>query len=261
MLHIAVSGQESPVNVDCTTPYPSDIPKSESIVSMGVINSRAIDLKVPEYPKAALAIKVQGDVVVRILVDPRGCVTETDVISGHQLLAGSSLAAAAESVFQPVIVGGNPVFVHGIIVYKYLTTNMNWLELGFYSNDIDKMLEFLPVEIAQRYALYEQKLAGIEEGKLLTQIRSAVIEHGAADAKSIWLFRVGEHLREIERPTGDRSSMKYVHERNRELLRTAPEGINSQLLKALRSLFEPRSFDELREVVREIKIKMYFLGN
>src|SRR5690606_34191226 len=244
----------------CTIPFPSNNTKRGPIVSLGVVNSRAIHLSVPKYPAAALAVDVRGNVTVLVLIDPRGCVAEAKVVSGHQLLAAGSVAAAKESIFEPATVSANPVFAHGVIIYKYVTVEMNWLELGFNSDDIDKMLEFLPIEIAERYALYEQKQAGIDEGKLLTQIRSAVLEHGAADAKSIWLFKAGELMREIERSSG-RSSLRKIRERIRGLINSAPETIDPRLLDALRPLAETASNDELHEIVREIKIKMYFLGN
>ena len=260
LLTFAAIGQETDAKIDCTIPFPSNNTKRGPIVSLGVVNSRAIHLSVPKYPAAALAVDVRGNVTVLVLIDPRGCVAEAKVVSGHQLLAAGSVAAAKESIFEPATVSANPVFAHGVIVYKYVTDEMNWLELGFNSDDIDKMLEFLPIEIAQRYALYEQKLAGIDESELLTQIRSAVLEHGAADAKNIWLFKAGEHIREIERSPG-LSSLKTIGESIRGLINSAPETIDPKLLDALRPLVETASNDELPEIVRELKIKMYFLGN
>ena len=50
---------------------------------------------------AAMAVDVRGNVTVLVLIDPRGWVAEAKVVSGPQLLAAGSVAAAKESLFEP----------------------------------------------------------------------------------------------------------------------------------------------------------------
>jgi len=55
----------------------------------------------PAYPPAARAVRAEGKVRVKILVDRRGTVKETCVIEGHPLLRAAAVQAARETRFKP----------------------------------------------------------------------------------------------------------------------------------------------------------------
>ena len=55
----------------------------------------------PVYPPAARAVRAEGKVRVKILVDRRGRVRETCVLEGHPLLRAAAVQAAREFRFKP----------------------------------------------------------------------------------------------------------------------------------------------------------------
>ncbi len=60
----------------------------------------AIKKVTPEYPVAANFAKIEGEVIVRILVDRKGNVVEACVMEGHPLLRNASIQAAKEWKFK-----------------------------------------------------------------------------------------------------------------------------------------------------------------
>ena len=63
----------------------------------------------PAYPAALQSAGVGGDVVVRILINPAGIVTSTELVTGvHPDLDAAALNAAAQLVFEPGEVDGEP---------------------------------------------------------------------------------------------------------------------------------------------------------
>jgi TonB family protein len=63
----------------------------------------------PDYPASALPDKLQGQVVVRVVVDEDGDVESTEVISGNPVLAQAAVDAAKQWKFKPFIRNGKPV--------------------------------------------------------------------------------------------------------------------------------------------------------
>lgn len=84
-----------------------------------MINGKAICLPKPKYPATAHAIGVSGEVQVQVLIDENGNVVEAKALTGHPFLKMASEKAAKAARFEPISIGGNPVKVTGIIVYKF----------------------------------------------------------------------------------------------------------------------------------------------
>jgi TonB family protein len=63
----------------------------------------------PEYPPAAAPDKLQGQVIVRIVVDETGDVDSSEVISGNPVLAAAAVDAVKQWKFKPFIKNGQPV--------------------------------------------------------------------------------------------------------------------------------------------------------
>jgi TonB family protein len=74
---------------------------------------------VPDYPKDAKRKGIQGTVVLFLAVDERGHVSETEVISGHPLLAASAVEAAKRLRFRPYYLNGEAVECQGQVSYLF----------------------------------------------------------------------------------------------------------------------------------------------
>ena len=57
--------------------------------------------------------------MVYVLIDQFGEVEDAQIMDGHRLLNKSVLRAAHQTRFVPYILGGEPVKVHGILIYKF----------------------------------------------------------------------------------------------------------------------------------------------
>jgi len=85
-----------------------------------ILNSGAISLPSPTYPKAAKMVGVKGTVNVEVFISKGGDVIAAKAISGHPLLRKSAVEAARKAKFKKTtFVEGNPVEVQGIIVYNF----------------------------------------------------------------------------------------------------------------------------------------------
>lgn len=81
--------------------------------------AKANNLVTPEYPPAAIAVRSQGEVEVKITVDEEGNVTSAKAVSGHTLLREASVKAAKESSFAPTQIDGQPVKASGSLIYNF----------------------------------------------------------------------------------------------------------------------------------------------
>jgi len=86
----------------------------------GVINGKAISLPQPAYPEEAKAVRAQGVVRVRVVIDETGKVIRTCAVEGPALLTKASEMAARRAVFTPTKLSGQPVKVTGVITYNFV---------------------------------------------------------------------------------------------------------------------------------------------
>ncbi len=94
---------------------------ASDVVEGNVLNGRAISLPKPYYTLEAHRQKLQGTVVVRIIIDESGRVIEAkDMCGGNPLLVKSSLASAREARFTPSLRAGQPVKVSGVLTYYFV---------------------------------------------------------------------------------------------------------------------------------------------
>jgi TonB family protein len=97
-----------------------DAPKPKFMVSFGVINSKAIEIPKPEYPEAAKAAKISGEVQVAVIVGQKGDIIWARVKTGHPILEAAVKKVVCQVRFKPNMVSGRPMAVHGIINYKFV---------------------------------------------------------------------------------------------------------------------------------------------
>ena len=101
-------------------PQPPAPPQKKIIVSKKVLNSEAVSLPKPLYPPLARQIRLQGQVVVQVLIDERGKVISAQTVRGHDLLTLAAKNAALQARFTPTMIGDQPVKVSGVIIYNFV---------------------------------------------------------------------------------------------------------------------------------------------
>jgi TonB family protein len=72
---------------------------------------RAIKITRPQYPQQAFAEKIEGTVLVEILIDTQGRVAKARVIQSVPLLDAAALETVYQWVFQPAVKHGGPVAI------------------------------------------------------------------------------------------------------------------------------------------------------
>lgn len=109
-----------PVKVSGTIVYNFVVRSSESSLKGGILNGRAANLPMPEYPAAAMAVRAEGTVVVQITIDEGGNVISATAVSGHPLLRAAAVEAAKLATFAPTRMEGQPVRVAGVLTYNFV---------------------------------------------------------------------------------------------------------------------------------------------
>lgn len=246
----------------CTKTKPVPRPKDIGIVSLGVISGKALLLTKPTYPPAATAQSINGDVHVSVLIDPRGCVVESKVLSGNIFLRSRSLEAAGSSVFIPTKLSGTPVWVYGVITYRYRSGSMNWLELGYRSDDIEELIEYLPSEFdsVSRDLKKLRSTYGEEREIRMASIREDIKVELLVNPKSLWLFNAGSLLKETEKTGLTDSNRRSIFGKIQSLTETEPPSLSPYLTRLLRELLELSEPDHIRSHLTLIKDRLSELG-
>jgi TonB family protein len=96
------------------TAPPAPAPKEEDVhaalpVGADVKEARLLSSVLPEYPLAARQGHVEGDVVVRMVVDKGGNVSDMKVVSGPLILRQAALVALHHWKYEPSTVDGHPI--------------------------------------------------------------------------------------------------------------------------------------------------------
>ena len=109
------------VNIpDELPPAPTPTPVTPKILKISeMINSRALALPKPPYPPLARQIKLQGTVVIQVLIDENGKVLSARPVSGHPMLIPEAQRAAMQAKFSPTTLNGVAVKVSGMISYNF----------------------------------------------------------------------------------------------------------------------------------------------
>ena len=63
----------------------------------------------PEYPPKALQQKVEGDVVLKVVIDRLGVVREATYVAGNPILKEAAIDAAKKYRFHSYMLNGQPV--------------------------------------------------------------------------------------------------------------------------------------------------------
>jgi TonB family protein len=86
-----------------------------------ILNGKALSLPKPAYPDAAREKRIEGTVIVKVKIDETGTVVEAkDMCGGPPYLSESSVQAAYGARFSPTKLSGKPVWVYGVIQYRFV---------------------------------------------------------------------------------------------------------------------------------------------
>jgi protein TonB len=118
------TGTTPVVDLPDPPPAPTPAPAPPKVLKVSrVLNSQALSLPPPNYPQIARNIRVQGTVIVQVLIDEKGNVLTAKATSGHPLLIPEAQKAALRARFSPTVLGDQPVKVQGVITYNFVLNN------------------------------------------------------------------------------------------------------------------------------------------
>lgn len=80
-------------------------------VARGVMQGLLVTKVTPEYPPDAKEQKIQGVVLLRVIIDRVGSVSNIQLISGHPLLAPAAMEAVKQWKYRSYLLNGAPVEV------------------------------------------------------------------------------------------------------------------------------------------------------
>jgi TonB family protein len=92
-------------------------------VSQGVAQGMAISKVPPIYPADAKAARIQGSVVIGVIIGKDGNIQSEHLISGDSLLAPAAMDAVKQWKYRPYILNGNPVEVDTQITVNFALTS------------------------------------------------------------------------------------------------------------------------------------------
>ena len=117
---------QPPTMVNLSDPPPAPDPpkpKPPQMVHRSIINSQATYLPKPIYPEIAKRMRIQGTVMVQVVVDVDGRVISAKAASGSPFLTVEAQKAALQARFSPTLLDNQPVKVSGVITYNFVLGN------------------------------------------------------------------------------------------------------------------------------------------
>jgi TonB family protein len=73
----------------------------------------------PQYPPTAQAAKIQGDVIIHVLIDKKGHVAKAKTMTGDPALVDAAMTAAKQWQYEPFYFNGKPIEVETNILFKF----------------------------------------------------------------------------------------------------------------------------------------------
>jgi protein TonB len=84
-------------------------------VSQGVTQGLLVHKVPPPYPTLARSARIQGDVVLKAIIDKQGNIQDLQLVSGHPMLVPSAIDAVRQWRYRPYLLNGQPVEVETTI--------------------------------------------------------------------------------------------------------------------------------------------------
>ncbi len=101
----------------CADAYPS--PAAANPLWVGVVDKKAVRKPAPVYPPLANDVRPGSTVAVSVLIDESGKVVQAQALSGHPAFGWPATEAACRARFNPALINGPPIWVSGILTYKF----------------------------------------------------------------------------------------------------------------------------------------------
>ena len=89
-------------------------------ISQGVTRGLLIHRVEPSYPTLAKAARVQGEVVLKAIIDKDGTIQNLQLVSGHPMLVQAAIDAVREWRYRPYLLNGQPVEVETEVTVNFL---------------------------------------------------------------------------------------------------------------------------------------------
>jgi TonB family protein len=122
----APSATPSPAETPQASPTPGSPQAPPSLparrnyrISQGVAEKNKVHNVTPEYPIAARANMIEGDVLLKILIGRNGDVESLETISGHPMLAQAAMNAVKKWKYKPLTIHGEAVPVETTVKISY----------------------------------------------------------------------------------------------------------------------------------------------
>jgi protein TonB len=74
----------------------------------------------PVYPEIALRARIQGIVLLEVLIGAEGNVERVELIRGHSLLNAAVLEAVKQWKYSPTLLNGEPVPVIATVTVRFV---------------------------------------------------------------------------------------------------------------------------------------------
>ncbi|HZW92240.1 MAG TPA: TonB family protein [Candidatus Eremiobacteraceae bacterium] len=97
------------------------IPKLQPVVpqririSQGVTSGLLIHKVEPPYPPLARSARIQGNVLLKAIIDKEGNIQDLQLVSGHPMLVPAAIQAVKQWRYRPYLLNGQPVEVETTI--------------------------------------------------------------------------------------------------------------------------------------------------
>jgi Gram-negative bacterial TonB protein C-terminal len=234
------------------------------IISFGVLNGKAINLVRPEYPPTASSVNISGPVYIGVLIDTEGKITSAWAHRGHPLLIPASIKAARASTFEPITYGGRgkPTLLYGLIVYNYLPSSLNWLELGYAADSVDTLIDHLPVGFGEVREFLEQSRSNPDAREsILNSAWGIIIAKLVSNEKAQWLIAVGRQIRILTGFHWDTERKDRAFAELKVLFDTKPTTVSPNLASRIDALIDPEQQSKFNENLLNLTEKLFVLGN
>jgi TonB family protein len=111
--HLAVSSMQgaSPEEVEVRISLPGAGLSAQISVGGRVQEANLTKKVLPVYPALARSTRIQGHVILGVVIGTDGTVQEIKLVSGHPLLAASAMEAVKQWVYKPTLLNGEAVTV------------------------------------------------------------------------------------------------------------------------------------------------------
>ena len=123
MISVPATGASAPpLNLGSTGDIPKPVLQSVN-VSQGVSQGLVVKRVTPVYPRAAIQLRIEGNVELLATISKTGDITHIKVLSGDQQLTKAAVDAVKQWRYKPYLLSGEPVEIQTQITVKFKLPN------------------------------------------------------------------------------------------------------------------------------------------